>query len=727
MRSTILMILLASISAYGAAGQDAVSQGPTGDARRVRAIRIPNDRIVIDGTLSESEWAFAMPASDFVQQEPEEGAPSTERTEIRFMYDDENLYVGGTLYDRRPDRLVVDELKRDFNARDGDLFVLVLDTFDDDRNGYGFQTNPGGAQRETQSYNDGRSNNQNWDAIWYLDSTITDEGWTLEYSIPFKSLRFPDTDVQTWGVQVFRLIRHKNEVTVWSPLPRLYSQFSVSYAGVLEGIEGVSPGRNLRIKPFVTSSVSRAYGKTGGDADAGLDLKVGIGTNLVVDATFRTDFSQVEADEQQVNLTRFNLFFPEKREFFLENQGSFQMGPPLPRGGNTLQSSGPPDLIPLFTRTIGLTEDGAPLALLGGLRLSGKIGSNNIGAMNIQTEADPASRLPATNYSVVRFAREFLEYSQFSAFYMGKERGNFSNRIGGADVRLNFFRTLNVDGLWMQSSTTGTGDDSAGRAGFDWDSGLNKVTASFTSLGERFRDEMGFIPREGVDITNATLARRIRPAATYEYVREYRPEIAYARFTNDGVLETQTIQTSFFINFTDASQFRFTYRFNEEDITAPFQIQSSYAIAPGRYTFRDGETGFVTDRARRLSVNGTFRFGDFWDGSRIGFTAGGRLRFSERLATTLNYSHDKVELPGEAFTTDLVTVRVDGSFSTRMFLNAFIQYSSQRREVTSNIRFDFIHHPLSDIFLVYNETRPTEGGGPTNRALILKYTHLLSF
>ena len=183
------------------------------------------------------------------------------------MYDDENLYVGGTLYDRRPDRLVVDELKRDFNARDGDLFVLVLDTFDDDRNGYGFQTNPGGAQRETQSYNDGRSNNQNWDAIWYLDATITDEGWTLEYSIPFKSLRFPDTDVQTWGVQVFRLIRHKNEVTVWSPLPRLYSQFSVSYAGVLEGIEGVSPGRNLRIKPFVTSSVSRAYGKTGGDAD----------------------------------------------------------------------------------------------------------------------------------------------------------------------------------------------------------------------------------------------------------------------------------------------------------------------------------------------------------------------------------------------------------------------------------------------------------------------------
>ncbi len=728
MRIIVLIIAIALVAVHGADAQESRATGSEGEARRVQAIRIPNGRVQVDGVLAESEWALAEPAADFVQQQPDEGAPTTERSEIRFMYDDENLYVGGMLFDARPDRLVVNELKRDFNARDGDLFVLVLDTFDDDRTGYGFQTNPGGAQRETQSYNDGRNNNQNWDAVWYLDANITDEGWALEYAIPFKSLRFPDVDVQNWGVQVFRLIRHKNEVTVWSPVPREFSQFAVSYAGVLEGIEGVKPGRNLRIKPFVTSNASSVGGTTGSDADAGLDLKVGIGTNLIFDATYRTDFSQVEADEQQVNLTRFNLFFPEKREFFLENQGTFQMGPPLPRGGrSSLQSSGPPDLIPFFSRTIGLTEDGAPLPLLGGLRLSGKVGSNNVGAMNIQTEEDPDLGLPATNYSVVRFAREFLEFSQVSAFYLGKERGDFSNRVGGADFRLNFFRTLNIDGLWMQSSTTDVGDDSAGRVGFDWDAGLNKVTGSFTSMGTLFRDEMGFIPREGVDIANATYARRFRPAATYQYVREYRPEITYARFTNDGMLETETAQTSLFVDFADASQFRFTYRFNEEVLIAPFEIRSSYDIAPGRYAFRDGETDFFTDRARRLSVNGGFRFGDFWDGSRFGFTAGGRLRLSEKLATTLNYSRDNVDLPGASFTADLVTFRVDGSFSTRMFLNAFVQYSSQREEVTSNVRFDFIHHPLSDIFLVYNETRPTKGGGPTDRAIILKFTHLFSF
>ncbi len=701
-------------------------------ARRVQAVRIPGHQIVIDGKLNESVWKTAEPAAGFTQQQPKEGAPTTEKSEVRFLYDDDNLYVGATLYDDEPQRLIINELKRDFNARDGDLFVLVLDTFHDRRNSYGFQTNPMGAQRDTQSYDDGRNNNQNWDAVWYLKASIFDSGWIVEYAIPFKSLRFSDAEEQAWGVNIFRLIRRKNEITLWSPVPRQFSQFKVSYAGTLEGIRGVKPGRNLRVKPFVTGSASRSAAGTKSDGDGGVDVKVGIGSNMVLDGTYRTDFSQVEADEQQVNLTRFNLFFPEKREFFLENQGTFQMGPPLPNNNNAgAQSSGPPDFLPFFSRTIGLSDTGTPVPIFGGARLTGKVGRNSIGVMNIQTEIEKRRSLPdlpAANLSVIRFAREFLSNSSASVFYLGKERGSVSNRAGGGDLRFNIRRVLDIDGLWMRSAKTGVGGGDASRLGFMFDSTLNRFSASYTALGRNFRDDLGFIPRPGVHIANASAARRIRPALTYKWVREYRAELPYARFTRKGFgVETTTASPTFNIDFADGANFKLTYRFNQEALSTPFRIRSDYSIPVGQYRFGDGNMDYSSSRARRLSVSGALRFGNFWNGTKSGFSAGGRFRYSAKLASSLNYSHDKVDLPGIRFATNLVQLRLDTSFSTRMFLNAYVQYNSVNREVVSNVRFNVIHHPLSDLFVVFNETRSTAHLAPAARAIILKLTHLVSF
>jgi len=710
------LLLVAACAALAAAlpvpllAQDA-AQEPVKDAprKRAEAVRIANGRITVDGLLSEEEWQRVAPARNFVQQQPVENSTPTELSEVRFLYDDDNLYVGAMLYDDEPERLITNELKRDFQARDGDLFVLVLDTFNDLRNSYGFQTNPGGAWRDTQSFDEGRTTNQNWDGVWSVKTSTGSGGWIVEYAIPFKTLRFSRSTDQEWGLSMMRLIRRKNEVTMWTPIPRQFSQFRMAYGGVLDGITGVEPGLNLRFKPFATGNMARRSGRTSRDGDGGFDMKLGIGTGLVLDATYRTDFSQVEADAQQVNLTRFNLFFPEKREFFLENQGAFQIG-------RTYDTN---DLVPFFSRSIGL-ENSLPVPIEGGLRLSGRAGRNDLGLLNIQTDDD--------NFSVFRYGRQFAGSSTANVFYLGKEGGAEFNRVAGADLRLSVNRLLSFDVLAMGSNEDAAGSGSAWRAGGILESNRTEVEVSFASLGNEFRDELGFIPRNGVDITHATALQRFRPKALGRFLREWRPQLAYDRYQRAGFgVETATFRPNVTFEFQDGSTVTATVRDNEEANLEPFRVRSNYSIAPGRYTFIDGEISFATSRARALSWTGAYRTGGFWHGTRDGVTGGVRVRVNEKVATSATMSRDVVELAGQSFTTDLLQLRLDTSFSTRMFLNAFVQYNGVTRDVSSNVRFDFIHHPLSDLFVVYNETHPMDGGVLPSRSVAVKLTNLLSF
>ena len=722
----------------------AAAQAPPATAapqKHAQATRIERGRITIDGQLSEAEWQSTPVADQFIQQQPSEGAPVSHahRSELRFLYDDEHLYIGARFHEDEPSRLVINELRRDFNARAGDLFVVVLDTFLDKLNAYNFQTNPACAIRDSQSYDDGRTINANWDGAWTCRSTIDGEGWTVEEAIPFKQLRFPRSETQVWGLQVFRLIRHSNEQTVWNPVPRQFNQFKTSYAGVLEGITGVKPGRNIRIKPFAIGEARRLQQAGSTRFDGGLDAKIGIGTNLVLDASLRTDFSQVETDAQQINLTRFSLFFPEKREFFLENQGAFQIGPPASSSSN---------LVPFFSRTIGLSDTGTPIPVVGGGRLTGKVGRTSVAMLNMQTEqevrAGGLAPLPGANFTVLRLGREFFRNSSAGVFYLGKERGAGYNRLFGADTRLNPTREWQIDGMIMRSEKTGIGEGLAWRAGTQFDRGLTQYTLSYTSLGDTFRDELGFVPRQGVDILTTNLMRRVRPTRMARRIREIRPQLPMSRFTR-GVtnpatgrpigVETALISPTVQVEMADASVAEVSATWDEELLVSPFRpqgIPSGQSIAPGRYQFVNYAASYDAQIARRFAPGVQLRGGEFYDGSRAGFTVGGRLRVSEKLATSLTYSRDVITLPATRFTTGLTVARIDASFSTRMFLSAFIQYNSVTRQLASNIRYHFIHRPLSDLFLVYNDTQFIDLSRPTAlqlpaRALTLKYTHLFSF
>ena len=328
--------------------------------KTVTAIRI-QQAIVIDGVLDEPQWELAEPVSDFTQQEPRMGEPASEVTEVRLLYDDQNLYVGFFCFDSAGEKgIVVNDIARDFlRPTDHDTFVMILDTFDDNRNAFHFNSNAWGAKSDQQISDDGGKRNRDWDGIWYVKTKINESGWQGEIAIPFKTLRFPNRDLQSWGINFQRRIRRKNESSFWSPVPRPFRISTVSRAGRLEGLSGIRPGRNLYVKPYITAPVlRRREDDVDFEPDAGFDLKYGLNSQLTLDLTVNTDFSQVEADDEQINLTRFSLFFPEKREFFLENATTFQFGPGS-RGGlpGTFR-----EFIPFFSRRIGISQGQLPLA-----------------------------------------------------------------------------------------------------------------------------------------------------------------------------------------------------------------------------------------------------------------------------------------------------------------------------------------------------------------------------
>lgn len=692
--------------------------------KRVEALRI-NEPVSVDGRLTEPAWELAQPARDFSQQIPDEGELTTEPTEVRFLYDEENLYVGGFLWDSEPERTITNELKRDFGFRNGDGFCLVLDTFNDKRNTVSFMTNPAGAKRDIQTYDEARETNQDWDAVWYVKTGRFEGGWTVEMAIPFKSLRFFESGgTQEWGLQIMRIIRRKNEITMWSPVPRQFNQFRNAYHGVLTGIRQVRPGHNFWLKPFAISELHRNKDETDrlwtNSPDGGFDLKYGVASSLTLDGSYRTDFAQVEADEQQINLTRFSLFFPEKREFFLENQGSFRVGDQARRGVGD-----DPFLIPFFSRRIGL-RSGEPVPIVGGARLTGKIGRNGVGLLNMQTEEDAGE--PASNYTALRFSREVMRNSALGGFYLGRESEGDYNRVMGADARFNFRRTLDLDAYVLKSSAPEIDRDPwAGRGALRLATDLYTARLAYTHIGAGYRNDLGFTPRTDVGILSWEIERNLRPRATYQWVRQYTIGTQGFLYTDADMEEqlTRLVRFDFGAEFADGGRFELFHDRNYELLEDPFEIHQGVVIPEDVYRFNQTQVTYDSDSSKWLSGNVSYQTGDFWTGNIRRVSTGLRIRASQQLALASTYERNRVRLEEGNFTTDLLRFRVDYSFSTRMFLNAFIQYNSVADAWLTNIRFNFIHRPLSDLYVVYNETRLLRE--PTQRSLIVKYTHRIAF
>ena len=709
--------------------------------RRLSAVRT-SGAITLDGRLDEPSWSEAALASGFIQNDPREGTPATYDTEVRVLYTDDALYFGVFARDDEPSKLTVSDLKKDYNTGSSDGFRVVLDTFHDGRNGYQFATNPAGAKWDSQMANEGRDNNANWDGVWDVKTRITETGWFAEIWIPFRALKFGDADPQVWGINFERKLRRLNEDSYWAPIPRIYDVQRVSLAGTIEGMRGLRAGRNIRVKPYALTSGSRVASRTGtaGDFQGGLDVKYGVTSGLVWDFTANTDFSQVEADEQQVNLTRFNLFFPEKRDFFLENQGIFNFGQEFGggfggggnfRAGRTNQTQ---DMRLFFTRRIGLSDNGDALPILAGTRLSGRQGAYSLGVLNIQQREDQG--VAATNFTALRLRRDVLANSDVGAVLLDKEvAGPAFNRIAGVDGNFRFgnlqMNTFLSKSFSPVGRTPANGNDYTSRGNFNYQSRTWRLNARYTAIGARFNDELGFIPRVGVHEQNGQVTRILRPKWLPRTIRELSPHWQFAQFNRqDGyALDQRTQEFHFPVNFANGSFLEGGWNTNLEIIRTPFSLNGARGVrvSTGRYEYTEYFITFAPNDSARLSSGARYTIGRFYDGYKRSYAWGPTFRANERFNAALNVQLNDISLPTISYVSTLMTTRVNYNFSTKVFLNALLQYGTDSHQLSSNIRLNIIHRPLSDFFFVYNEHRDERTGLMQDRSLIAKMTYMVAF
>ncbi len=689
--------------------------------RKMYAVRIDDGLIQLDGNLSEPQWRLAEPATDFIQRLPYTGRPATEKTEVKILYDSQNIYVGADCYDSAgADGIVIKDIRPDFYTLDSDGFQVVFDTFDDDRNCFLFGTNPGAARFDMQIGSDGTASNTAWNGIWYVKTQIDEAGWHVEMVIPFATLRFRKTDDLIWGVNFERRVRRKSEDSYWAPLPAAFRLGRISLAGTLLGLNNVKQERVLYVKPYAMTSFPRkANGGVAFKPDGGGDIKYGIGSQLTLDLTANTDFSQVEADEEQINLTRYNLFFPEKRDFFLENASMFKVGRTRP-----FVSQPRPDLVPFFTRRIGISDDGRLIPILGGARLTGRAGKYSLGMLSMVT--DDIKDIPRASYSMIRVRRDILRKSDIGGFFTNKiSEGGQYNRTYGTDMNFNFFKNLDISTYVFKTDSPGVHDKNwASYVEVGWKDDLLDLSARRLSVGEKFDPEMGYVSRTAMVKNAGDFELTFRPKERAPWIRYLGPATLIEYITDpDNSPESKSLNTYFDMVLKNGSQFQAGRIAAFERLEKPFKIHLNQTIAPGDYRFDYYYVQFVTDRNHLLG--GTLRMdsGGFYDGTKRSYVIGGDLRPGYKFTAGLTWSHNDVQLTGGDFTTNLVGARLGYSFSTAHFFNALIQYNSDTKDVSSNLRLNLFHSATNDFYFVYNERRSSTGS-ILDRAIICKITHI---
>ncbi len=688
---------------------------------------------LLDGeVLTDPVWAVADPARDFWQTRPDEGLPATERTEVRVVYTRDTLFFGIVCYDADPSGIIVSDSRRDSPLDDTDSFRLILDTYRDQQNGFVFGTNPAAVEYDGQLTAEGQGGgfgggrqrggsgggfNVNWDSSWEVRTKVGDFGWSIEFAIPFRTLRYPSNDRQVWGVNYQRNIRRRNEVAFWSPLSRQFNLFRLSSAGSIDGLE-IPSQENFKVIPYALGTVrKRGDQDTNYLGDAGLDVKYSLTPSLTLDATYNTDFAQVEVDEQQINLDRFNLFFPEKRPFFLENAGVFSVG-----------DSGEAELF--FSRRIGIGPGGRPIPILGGARVSGKLARTNIGFLNMQTESlgDIAE---SNNFTVARVSRELPNRSSIGAIFVNRQGGGAGqdyNRTYGFDGRLGIGEFTEISGFFAGSSTPGLRDDDlAFKIGAEYNAAAWQFSGNYTQLGSNFNPEVGFLAREGgYRKPDFLIFHRYRPDFGGFY--EIRPHVSYRGYwTLDGFQQTGFLHVDSHWEWRNGYEVHTGINFTREGVLEPFEIFPDVQVPKGTYDHKEGQIVANTNEADWLSFRFRTNFGGFFGGDRVAMTPGMRLRFGETFNMDLSWTRNDIDLPVGAFETNLARWRVSYSFSPRVFVQALVQYNDRSDIWSTNLRFAWLQSANTGLFVVYNDTRGLADFDRTvlpDRSLIIKYNRL---
>jgi hypothetical protein len=687
--------------------------------------------IKVDGLLDDAAWQQADVAKDFIQREPDPGQPATEPTEVRVVYTHSTLYIGIRALAADPGQLVGEEMQRDGALYRDDSVLVLLDTFNDDRNSYFFEVNPNGAFTDALVTDEGRDFNVQWDAVWRAVARRTSEGWSAEMEIPFATLRFdPNKDV--WGLNVRRLIRHKNEEVFWAPVPLQANLFRVSLSGDLTGIRGPEPGLNLRVKPFAVGSASELRTEAGGvsdeDGEVGLDVKWGLTRSMTLDLTWNTDFAEAEVDDQQINLTRFSLFFPEKREFFLENAGLFEFG---------FDSPGTPYLKPFFSRRIGISPFGTIVPIDWGARLTGRGGPWSIGLLDAQTDSyhlDGFGGQPEDNWAVVRLKRNLGQRSNIGFIATNRDQEGFgTNRVLGLDTSFKPNQNTTLAAFYTRSETdkiffgSDSIDDWAGGAQAIWEGPVSLYAFDFLQIGEDYNPESGFLLRSNVRRYVPRFYMTPRPA-TQGRIRNYNFGVT-GDIVTDLDNETQTIQVG-------ADVFGITLRSEEQatlfaDYTldrVPFSFFIGDAEVPaGEYEFKDAGISYATNNSRRLAVDGYVLAGSFYGGDRLSGAVNLGVRASRHVRSDTTWGYDNIELPGGTFTSHIVRQRVGLSFTPTLFTNTYIQYNDAAELLSVNLRFNWLYRPGAEIFLIYNQNWDAPAFSDLSagdRQVIVKLTYL---
>ena len=725
-----ILVLLGALAAAAPAAlaQEHVHNGREQYQISTRRASLPP---VADGVLDEPVWRDAAMFDSFTQQEPTDGAPATERTEVRILYDAEHVYIGVRAFDSNPDGVIATEMRRDSpQLLEEDNFQIILDTFRDSRSGYMFVTNPLGAKLEQQVFEEGGGNlrggsasniNRDWNGVWDAAARRTTQGWDAEIVIPMVTVRSPEVDVQTWGVNFMRNIRRKNEQVYWAPVPKPYGLTRVSEAGTLTGMSGVTRGLDLRLKPFLIAGgrrdrLDRSISSSA-LRDVGLDVKYGLTSNLTLDVPVNTDFAQAEVDEQQINLTRFPLFFSEKRDFFLENSGQFTIG--------NQDNQRIADLF--FSRRIGLSETGQPVPILGGARMTGKVGDHNLAVMQLQT-GDAYGR-PGENFLVTRYSADVGQRSRIGGLVVNKEAIGDArfNRTFAADTMIQPTPSFSVHSFIARTATPGVTDhQQAFHTRAEFQNSRWNTYGEFSDIDDNFNAEAGFVPRRGIKMTRVHLERNPRPGGL---IRVMAPMLQVQYITDQqNRLVTRRIHHMIGTHFQNGAYLNVVLNRWFDVLDQPFAIQRGVTIPAGVYRFYDWNFTFNSNPSRRLYERLRYSPQTFYEGTRHEVDAAVGWRATSQASAELGWLRNDVSLPWGAFVVNLGVLRVDYTLSPRMTIRSLSQYNSSTRQFSTSIRYNFIYRPGSDLYLVYDGLQGNLPGRQDlrNQQLVLKLTYLLS-
>jgi len=681
-----LACAIAVLACPAMVGGQAAPTPPSATATRLTgAIRI-------DGVLDEEAWRQAAPIGPLTQADPDEGAKPTEETEVRVLFTENAMYFGIACHDRTPPAIVATQLTRDADLEQDDTVLIALDPFFDHRNGFFFQVNPAGARADGQIANNSEEMSLDWDGIWEAAARITPQGWVAEIAIPFKTLRFKPGQT-TWGLNVERRIKRHNETDRWAAARRDLWTANLSEAGRLEGLEGIHQGKGLDIRPYVSGGEQNRDGKFAG----GLDVFKNLTPNMNASFTVNTDFAETEVDARQINLTRFPLFFPEKRAFFLEGAGVFDVA------GTNEES-----VLPFFTRRIGLLG-GQELPILAGTKIVGRQSDYNIGVLDVRTRALDDNPATAQNLLAARVSRNVLRQSWIGAIVTnGNPTGAGGNTLVGVDARFatsTFRGDKNLSSSWFLLRTD---DQASGTTGYsfggniDYPNDLWDTSFGYREIGENFRPALGFVPRTGVRRISPGISFNPRPGRWGVRKFEIEAQPAWVGDLHNVVQSWDVYSSPLGVEMESGDQFGINYMPQYERLPEAFEIADGVEIPIGSYRWTQWGVNVETADKRPWVVQLEYSWGGFYSGTLRQMQLGLTLKPSTHVAASIEIERNDITLREGSFQTQVVGVRADYNFSTDVSWANLVQYDNESRLMGVQSRFRWILRPGNDIFIVVN-------------------------